>query len=268
MSGAAPEGKYQDHYQVLGVAPKATMEEVHQAYQALVKVCHPASGTAPDKEKFQSINEAYEVLSDPATRRMFDEIRPDASKDAPPEFDGPAFFETLHTEKNRRLAVLCLLYDRRRFKPVLGSVSQRHLEQMMVATPEQLQLAMFYLQKRGLVEMNDKSSYLITVDGMDYLEKSPPPPEFVLSMLKQPKREECQAVPAAAAPASAAAEQPAAPPAAPHSDAPAQLAALQTALANQSKPVAPAKSGEKAQEKAAAKPAPPQIKYRFGHQKG
>lgn len=257
MSGAAPEGKFQDHYVVLGVAPKSSMEDIHQAYQLLVKRYHPSNGTAPDAEKFKDINLAYEVLSDPATRRMFDDLRPDASKDAPPDFDSDGFFETLRTEQNRRMTVLCLLYDRRRFKPVLGSLSQRHLEQMIQATPEQLQLAIFYLQKRGYVEMNDKSSYLITVDGMDYLEKAPPPPEFVKGMLKPLKPVEEQ--PVAAGEAETAGH-------------PQQLAALQSALAQEAKPTGAAKPADPPKaapaHAASAKPAPPQIKYRFGNRHG
>lgn len=185
MSGAAPEGKYQDHYLVLGVAPKASMEEIHQAYQALVKECHPQTGAKKDAERFKSVNQAYEVLSDPATRRMFDDLRPDENKDKPPVFEATDFFQQIATEDHRRLTVLCLLYDRRRFRPVTGNLSQRHLEQMMATTPEELQLTMWYLQKKGFVEMNDKSSYLLTVEGMDYIESRVPPQETVLSLLKE-----------------------------------------------------------------------------------
>lgn len=58
-------------YEVLGVEETATTEEIKKAHRKLVKEHHPDKGGDP--EKFAKIQEAYEVLSDDARRKRYDE---------------------------------------------------------------------------------------------------------------------------------------------------------------------------------------------------
>lgn len=64
-----------DYYKVLGVEKNASQEEIRKAYRKLAKRYHPdLNKESPDaKERFQEINEANEVLSDPEKRKKFDE---------------------------------------------------------------------------------------------------------------------------------------------------------------------------------------------------
>ena len=70
---------YQDYYGLLGVSKGATQKEIKQAYRKLARKYHPDLN--PDdraaEEKFKEINEAYEVLSDPEKRKMFDQFGSD-----------------------------------------------------------------------------------------------------------------------------------------------------------------------------------------------
>ncbi len=63
-----------DYYKVLGIDKKATDEEIKKAYRKLARKLHPDLNPN-DKEanrKFQQINEANEVLSDPEKRKKYD----------------------------------------------------------------------------------------------------------------------------------------------------------------------------------------------------
>ena len=64
-----------DYYKVLGVANSASQEEIKKAYRKLAKKYHPDlnKDNPQAKAKFQEINEANEVLSDPEKRRRYDE---------------------------------------------------------------------------------------------------------------------------------------------------------------------------------------------------
>ena len=64
-----------DYYKVLGVDPKASQADIRKAFRKLAKKYHPdINKDSPDaKERFQAINEANEVLSDPEKRRKYDE---------------------------------------------------------------------------------------------------------------------------------------------------------------------------------------------------
>ena len=62
-----------DYYSVLDVSKTASQEEIKKAYRRLARQYHPDVNHEPDaEERFKEINEAYEVLSDPQKRSMFD----------------------------------------------------------------------------------------------------------------------------------------------------------------------------------------------------
>ncbi len=60
-----------NYYEVLEVSPRARQSVIEKAYRALMREDHPDRGGDP--RKAQLINEAYEVLRDPAARRRYDE---------------------------------------------------------------------------------------------------------------------------------------------------------------------------------------------------
>lgn len=71
--------KYIDYYSVLGVSKNATQDEIKSAYRKLAMKYHPDRnpGDKTAEAKFKEINEAYEVLSDPEKRKMYDSLGQD-----------------------------------------------------------------------------------------------------------------------------------------------------------------------------------------------
>jgi curved DNA-binding protein CbpA len=61
-------------YNVLGVAPNASDEEIKKVYRSLAMRFHPDRNSAPGAEaRFKSITKAYEILADPAKRGEYDQ---------------------------------------------------------------------------------------------------------------------------------------------------------------------------------------------------
>jgi len=67
---------FKDYYATLGVSKAATEKEVKQAFRKLARKHHPDvnPGDKQAEQRFKEINEAYEVLGDPAKRRKYDEL--------------------------------------------------------------------------------------------------------------------------------------------------------------------------------------------------
>src|SRR5215813_9762234 len=86
--------KFQDYYEILGVARNATEADIKKAYRKLARKYHPDFN--PDnkqaEEKFKQTQEAYEVLSDAEKRQKYDRLganwKAGAEFTPPPNWEG------------------------------------------------------------------------------------------------------------------------------------------------------------------------------------
>jgi curved DNA-binding protein CbpA len=73
---ARPDRNY---YELLGVPPDASRQEIHSAYRRLARRYHPDM-TAGGDARFQEVTDAYEILHDPAQRARYDR----STREGPP----------------------------------------------------------------------------------------------------------------------------------------------------------------------------------------
>lgn len=68
-----------DYYATLGVSRSASSEEIQKAYRRLARKYHPdlADDKEAAKQKFQKVQHAYDVLSDPQKRQLYDQYGPE-----------------------------------------------------------------------------------------------------------------------------------------------------------------------------------------------
>lgn len=91
-----------DYYDILGLTPDATMEQIRKAFRRLAMEKHPDRNKAADADKeFAGIMEAYEVLKDPNLRRRYDAMRAPGKPAAAapdPAFAAPQLGDTAYQE--------------------------------------------------------------------------------------------------------------------------------------------------------------------------
>jgi DnaJ-class molecular chaperone len=68
--------EFRDYYKTLGVAKTASAKEIKQAFRRLARKHHPDvnPGDRSAESTFKELNEAYEVLGDPESRKKYDEL--------------------------------------------------------------------------------------------------------------------------------------------------------------------------------------------------
>ena len=65
-----------DYYEVLGIGKQADEKEIKKAYRKLAKKYHPDMnpGDKAAEQKFKEVTEAYNVLSDPEKKKLYDQF--------------------------------------------------------------------------------------------------------------------------------------------------------------------------------------------------
>ncbi len=161
-----------DYYELLQINPKAELDTIQRVYRLMAMRFHPDNPETGNLESFLKLKGAYEVLSDPDRRAQYDASR-DGGKSGPlPVFELRDFVDGVKGEVNRRLGVLCLLYNRRRTDPEHPGISLLDLENRMGFPREYLSFTMWYLRSKQFVSLADNSDYALTAEGADYVENN------------------------------------------------------------------------------------------------
>lgn len=159
-----------DYYEFLQISPNADYDTIHRVYRFLAARFHPDNPTSGDPEKFFMLKSAYDVLSNHDTRSEYDDTRQRQAADKTPLSSTVDFLDQFEGELNRRLAVLAVLYYRRRNNPNEPSVSLMEIETQMGFPRDYLDFTTWYLTKKGYITRADNSDFTLTAEGVDFVE--------------------------------------------------------------------------------------------------
>lgn len=162
-----------DFYEVLQVNASAEPETINRVFRMLAQRYHPDNQQTGDEDRFRTILEAYNVLSDPEKRAKYDVLNQQHRQDRWRLVSaGPQSENDFEMEQVVRLTVLEALYTKRRLDPANPGIFYREFEDLIGRPREHLEFTIWYLQQKRFVVLDDKSRLLMTVEGAEYLEQS------------------------------------------------------------------------------------------------
>ena len=179
-----PDSDFVDYYELLQISPNAEMETIQRVHKMLVGRYHPDNIETGNLDQFLLLNSAFETLSSPELRAAYDEIYNQRKADPISLFEMKEFAIGVDGEANRRMGILCLLYNRRRSNPDDPGLSLLEFESMMSFPREHLMFTMWYLKDKDCVRQDEASDYVITGAGVDWVESHLPSNRLLYRLLK------------------------------------------------------------------------------------
>lgn len=174
-----------NYYDEMQIHPRAEPETIQRVYKLFAARYHPDNRETGDPERFRLIREAYEVLGDPERRAAYDAQLKREQPQPLPVFQTSDFEGGVDAEVKMRCGLLCLLYARRRSNPDYAALSMLDLEHLMAFPREHLAFAVWYLRSKKYITQDDRSSFVITAEGVEFLETQMPDNEFLLRVFRE-----------------------------------------------------------------------------------
>lgn len=180
--------EFVDYYELMQISHNAELATIQRVYRMLAARYHPDNPETADVDKFVALQKAYQVLVDPEARATYDQQATTQQSEPLPVFEMKEFVIGIDAEVNRRLGVLCLLYNRRKNNPDAPGLSLLDLESRMSLPREHLEFTIWYLRDRHFARRDETcNDILITAEGVDYVEANLPVNRIVRKLLKAPE---------------------------------------------------------------------------------
>jgi len=161
------DSEFVDHYDVLQLSQSADTETLERVYRLLAKRYHPDNSATGNEAKFRELDTAYKVLIDPETRARYD-VHYDKQKGIHWQlYEQSAALGGREEDQRIFHGVLSLLYVARRRDPESGGLGALRMEGMLGVPREHLEFPIWYLKRRGWIEVLHSGQLAITVEGID-----------------------------------------------------------------------------------------------------
>ena len=153
-----------NHYETLQVNENASQEVIEKMFRFLASQFHPDAGG--DKDEFNRLVEAFDVLRDPACRASYDLKLKQQTNEV-------AWLQEHSKQAGPDTAIrhelLCLFYARRRQNastPTLGAVA---IEKSLNLPEEVLEFHLWYFREKGWIKRGENGGFAITAEGVDQI---------------------------------------------------------------------------------------------------
>ena len=178
-----------DYYELLQISPNAELLTIQRVYKMLASRYHPDNVRTGDTDKFLQLQKAFQVLSDPDRRAQYNRVYESRHVQPNPVFETKEFEVGLEAESNRRLGMLCLLYQRRKTNADHPGMSLLELETMMQIPREHLEFTCWYLREKEFIRRDEDGEFLLSAKGADQVESNSQDNPIARKLLKSGRPE-------------------------------------------------------------------------------
>jgi len=158
-----------DYYKIMGVRPSVSAEDLGKRFHRLAKRFHPDNPQTGDRDRFDLLVQAHNLLKDTAKRAQYDLIynqvvgahhtfAPDAGGD-----------DTVGKDVDIQTKLLSTFYSKRRRNIREPGVPEMELERIFNCPIESLEFHLWYLRAKRWVEKLENGMLAITVEGVDHV---------------------------------------------------------------------------------------------------
>jgi curved DNA-binding protein CbpA len=179
-----PDDQFIDFYELMQISPNAEGETVQRVFRMLAARYHPDNPKTGDPDRFIKLKQAYEVLSNPEHRATYDLHYQLRNAQPISVFEMREFAAGIDGEANRRMGILCLLYNRRRSNPDYPGMSILEFEKLMSFPREHLMFTLWYLKDAEFIRQDESSNFVVTSHGVDYVEEHLPSHQNLYQLIK------------------------------------------------------------------------------------
>jgi curved DNA-binding protein len=173
-----------DYYQLMQISPAAEVETIQRVYRLLANWYHPDNPHTGDASRFDRLTRGYEILSKRETRAAYDLEYQSHMTRSLKIFELKEFAPGLDGERNRRMGILCILFNRRRSNPEAAGMSILDLENQTGFPREHLQFTLWCLKELELIRQDETTDLAITGRGVEYLETNLPSNQVLYQLMK------------------------------------------------------------------------------------
>ena len=177
------------------ISPAAEVETIQRVYRLLANWYHPDNPHTGDAGRFARLTRR---LRNPVEARNPRRLRWEyQSHIAKPlkVFELKEFAPGIDGERNRRMGILCVLFNRRRSNPEAAGLSILDLENQTGFPREHLLFTLWCLKELELVRQDETTDLAITGRGVEYLEKNLPSNQVLHELMKTAEMGDSDRVP-------------------------------------------------------------------------
>lgn len=156
-----------DYYEILQLSPGAHPDSIDKMFRHFAQRYHPDNGTTGDRNMFELVIEAHDVLKDPGSRAKYDLRRHQLAEEHAILLDDLLGQDEFESDAKVQSKLLSMLYFKCRENVMQPGLGALEMLKLIDIPREQMDFHLWYLRGKGWISRTDEGLFAITVEGID-----------------------------------------------------------------------------------------------------